>query len=61
MDGLLRQRGIRVTQSRLRDILHHIDPHGTMVMCSDLVHRRKYHVPGAQSIWHIDGMHKLIR
>ena len=61
MDGLLRQRGIRVTQSRLRDILHHTDPHGTMVMCSDLVHRRKYHVPGAQSIWHIDGMQKLIR
>ena len=61
MDGLLRQRGIRVTQSRLRDALHHTDPHGTVVRFSDLVHRRKYHVPGPQSIWHIDGMHKLIR
>ena len=61
MDGLLRQRGIRVTQSRLREVLHRTDPHGTAVRFSDLVHRRKYHVPGPQSIWHIDGTHKLIR
>ena len=61
MDGLLRQRGIRVTQWRLREALHRTDPHGTVVRFSDLVQRRKYHVPGPQSMWHIDGAHKLIR
>ena len=37
------------------------DLHGTIVRLADLIRRRKYHVPGPQSLWHIDGNHKLIR
>ena len=61
MDGLLRQRGIRVQQMRLREVMHNTDPNGTVVRFTDLIQRRKYHVPGPQSLWHIDGNHKLIR
>ena len=61
MDGLLRQRGIRITQSCLREAMHHVDPHGITVRFSDLIHRQKYHVPGPQALWHLDGNHKLIR
>ena len=61
MDGLLRQRGIRITQSCLREAMHRVDPHGITVRFADLIHRRKYHVPGPQALWHLDGNHKLIR
>ena len=61
MDGLLRQRGIRVQQLRVREAMHRTDPNGTVVRFADLVQRRRYHVPGPQSLWHIDGNHKLIR
>lgn len=61
MDGLLRQRGIRVTQIRLREAMLRVDPNGVTVRFADLIHRRKYHVPGPQALWHLDGNHKLIR
>jgi len=61
MDGLLRQHGIRVQQVRVRESMHRTDPHGTTVRLADLIQRRKYQVPGPQSLWHIDGNHKLIR
>ena len=61
MDGLLRQRGIRVTQFQLREAMHRIDPNGVTVRFADLIQRRKYHVPGPQALWHADGNHKLIR
>ena len=61
MDGLLRQCGIRVQQLRVRECMHRTDPNGTIVRHADLIQRRKYHVPGPQSLWHIDGNHKLIR
>lgn len=61
MDGLLRQKGIRIQQSRVREAMQRTDPNGTVVRFADMVHRRRYHVPGPQSLWHIDGNHKLIR
>ena len=59
MDGLLHQRGICVQQLRVREAMHHTDPNGTIVRHADLIQWRKYHVPGPQSLWHIDGNHKL--
>ena len=61
VDGLLRQHGIRVQQLRVRESIHRTDPNGTIVRHADFIQRRKYHVPGPQSLWHIDGNHKLIR
>ena len=61
MDGLLHQRGMRIQQSRIREAMQRTDPNGTVVRFAELVHRRSYHVPGPQSLWHIDGNHKLIR
>ena len=61
MDGLLRQRGIRVRQLQLREAMHRTDPNGITVRFADLIHRRKYHVPGPQALWHIDDNHKLFR
>ena len=61
MDGLLRQRGIRVPQHRLRQVMQSTDRHGMTIRLADLVQRRRYSVPGPQSLWHIDGNHKLIR
>ena len=61
MDGLLRQCGICVKQFQLREAMHRVDPNGITVRFSDLIQRQKYHVPGPQALWHIDGNHKLIR
>ena len=61
MGGLLRQHGIRIQQMRVREAMLVTDPNGTIVRFADLVHRRRYHVPCPQALWHIDGNHKLIR
>ena len=61
MDGLLRQRGIRVRQFQLRESMHRINPNGITVRFTDFIPRRKYHVPGPQTLWHVDGNLKLIR
>ena len=61
MDRLLRQHGIRVRQFQLREAMHRIDPNGVTVRFADFIQRRKYHVPGPQALWHVDGYLKLIR
>ena len=37
-----------------------IDPVGTVLRWNQAVYRRKYSVPRPNSLWHIDGNHKLI-
>ena len=63
MSGLLLARGLRIQQNRIREIMRRVDPHGTLFRALSLraVHRRRYHVPSPQSLWHVDGNHKLIR
>jgi hypothetical protein len=61
MLGRLRARGIIVQRERVRESLHRIDPFGVVARCKGRLHRRKYAVPSANSLWHIDGYHKLIR
>ena len=61
MNGLLRDRGIKVSQSRLRETMQNTDPNGLVIRTSECIQRRKYHVPGPQSLWHIDGNSKLVR
>ena len=63
MSGLLLARGLRIQQDRIRKMMRIVDPQGTLFRALTLraVHRRRYHVPSAQSLWHVDGNHKLIR
>jgi hypothetical protein len=59
--GHLRSRGLKIQQHRVRASLRRVDPEGTTVRWMAAVHRRKYSVRGPNSLWHIDGYHKLIR
>lgn len=53
--------GVNVQRSRLRTSIHRVDPH-TVELCHRVtVRRRVYSVDGPNSLWHIDGNHKLIR
>ena len=59
--GHLRSRGFKVQQHRVRASLCRVDPECTTVRWMAAVYRRKYSVKGPNSLWHIDGYHKLIR
>ncbi|PIK37126.1 hypothetical protein BSL78_26040 [Apostichopus japonicus] len=59
--GLLASKGIKVQRQRLRQSLRRVDPQGVERRKATTLHRRQYHVEGPNSVWHIDGNHKLIR
>jgi hypothetical protein len=59
--GHLRSRGLKIQQDRVRTSLRRVDPEGTTVRWMAAIYRRKYSVKGPNSLWHIDGYHKLIR
>lgn len=59
--GILRSRGIHVARHRVRDIIHRIDPINTALRWRAMHPRYQYNVPGPNALWHIDGLHKLIR
>lgn len=63
MLGHLRARGIRVQRRRVKESMHRVDPQGVMMHTLRLQtwRRRQYSVPAPNSLWHIDGNHKLIR
>ena len=46
---------------RLRDSLHRVDPLGSLLHQRQPITRRRYSVPGPNSLWHVDGHHSLIR
>ena len=50
-----------VQRSRLRASIQRVDPHATALRRRETVQRRVYSVNGPNSLWHIDGNHKLIR
>ena len=59
--GILKSRGIRIHRQRLRDSLHRVDSFGMINRWANIIPRRVYKVAGPNSLWHIDGHHKLIR
>ncbi|XP_030219380.1 uncharacterized protein LOC115548716 isoform X2 [Gadus morhua] len=63
MRGHLNARGVRVPISRLQESLRRVDAEGVYMRRLRLrvLRRRQYSVPGPNSLWHIDGHHKLIR
>lgn len=61
IQGQLVGLGIRVTRYQLRASIHRVDHEGSQRRLSCVVKRRQYSVDCPNSIWHIDGHHKLIR
>jgi len=61
VQGALRALGFIVQRDRVQAALHAVDPEGTAQRARRALKRRVYSVPGPMSLWHIDGLHKLIR
>ena len=61
IEGHLRSEGYRIQRQRIRESLLRVDPWGVHQRCRRVLHRHKYKVAGPNSLWHIDGLHKLIR
>ena len=60
MAAHLRTRAICIPRARLRASIHRIDPHASENRRA-AIRRRTYSVPSPNSVWHLDGNHKLIR
>ena len=60
-EGFLRSAGLRVQQSRVRESLHRVDERGMERRFRQALHRRHYSICMPNSLWHIDGHHKLVR
>ena len=61
VNGRLRSCGIRIPRRKIRDSLKRVDPSGIHERCRGVLHRRRYQVTSPNSLWHLDGYHKLIR
>ncbi len=61
ISGQLRSQGIRVQRERVRQSFRRVDPSGVELRSRSVLHRRVYHVQSPNSLWHLDGYHKLIR
>lgn len=59
--GLLQARNIYVPMTRIRECIIEVDPINTAMRWAQPRRRRVYSVPHPNSLWHIDGNHKLIR
>ena len=59
--GLLAARGVYVQIVRIRDCIRLVDPINTALRWALPRRRRVYSVPRPNSLWHVDGNHKLIR
>lgn len=55
--------GERFTELRIRESMRRVDPEGVIFrqLCMRFIDRRRYAVKAPNSMWHIDGYHKLIR
>jgi hypothetical protein len=61
LQGHLRAQGLTVQRWRIRQMLRALDPAGSASRKKDKLKRREYKVAGPNSLWHADGLHKLIR
>ena len=61
VNGKLRCQGIYLQRWRIRESLHRVDPMRIEFRKRRVLHRRFYSVKSPNSLWHLDGHHKLIR
>ncbi|CAM4273683.1 unnamed protein product [Leuciscus chuanchicus] len=58
----LRAEGLLVQRCRVRTSMHRVNPRAAALRAmSQRLRRRSYRVAGPNSLWHLDGNHKLIR
>jgi len=58
----LLSQSIRVQRRRVREAMVRVNPRAAALRAmSHTLHRRTYRVAGPNSLWHLDGNHKLIR
>jgi hypothetical protein len=53
--------GIHVPRQRVRVAMRRVDPAGVALRSRRAIKRRTYKVHGPNSLWHLDGNHKLVR
>lgn len=61
VQGALRHRGLRIQRRRVRESILRVDPISRLLRRRQLIYRRRYQVRAPNSLWHVDGNHKLIR
>lgn len=59
--GYLRSQNVHLPRSQIRECIHRVDPSGVRARSMKVIQRRSYYVKGPNSVWHMDGNHKLIR
>ena len=57
----LRGMGLKVQRKRVRESLERVDPSVVSARFRQVLHRCVYNVNMPNSLWHIDGHHKLIK
>ena len=55
----LRKEGIQVPRLVVQHKVKELDPEGCAIRSQKVLRRRKYHNPGPNHVWHIDGYDKL--
>lgn len=58
--GFLRAKMVIVQRQRIRESIHRVDPTNAFLRWIHQNRRWVYSVPGPNSLWHNDGVHKLI-
>ena len=61
LTGHLRSRNIVVPRRKLRCIVREVDSAGVAARRTNSIRRRSYYSPAPNYVWHMDGLHKLIR
>lgn len=56
----LKSQGYKIQRQRVRESIKRVNPIGVQLRSRSL-HRRVYHVESPNTLWHVDGYHKLIR
>lgn len=61
LNEMLRQKGLVLQRSRVRESLHRVDYEGVKRRKKNGLSRRVYNVQGSNHLWHLDTHHKLVR
>ena len=59
--GILRAKRVSVQRRKIRESIHRVDPINAAIRWIQNHPSWFYSVPGPSSLWHNDGLHKLIR
>ena len=61
LQGHISRLGFKIQRAELRASIHRVDHDNTVSRCSCAIKRRVYCEPRPNTVWHLDGNHKLIR